>query len=108
MTVEGGSGIPTDTGILLPHLTRAGEVVNQSRAHYFILPGDDNQEYVTNNAVKVWRRMRCYRFQCYKNPGVGHLEFTQDSVVIDQLLTDLRQPQSRCPVRSEPADIADR
>jgi lecithin-cholesterol acyltransferase len=98
VTVEAGSGIPTDTGILLPNLTR-GQVVDQSTAQYFTLPGDDNQEYITNNAVKVWRKMRCHRFHFYNNPGVGHLELTYDSAVVDQLLSDLRRPRANCPAQ---------
>ncbi len=99
VTVEAGSGIPTDTGIALPNLTR-GQVVNPTTAQYFTLPGDDNQEYITNNAVRVWRKMACYRFRFYTNPGVGHLQLTMDPVVIAQLLTDLRRPRATCPAGS--------
>jgi lecithin-cholesterol acyltransferase len=99
VTVEAGSGIPTETGIALPNLTR-GQVVDQSTAQYFTLPGDDNQEYITNNAVRVWRKMRCYRFRFNNNPGVGHLQLTSDPAVITRLLADLKQPRNRCPAGS--------
>jgi lecithin-cholesterol acyltransferase len=90
VTVEAGSGIPTETGIALP----------QSTAQYFTLPGDDNQEYITNNAVRVWRKMPCYRFRFNNNPGVGHLQLTSDPAVITRLLDDLKQPRNRCPAGS--------
>ncbi len=96
VTVEAGSGIPTDVGIALPNLTR-GQVVDASTAQYFTLPGDDNQEYITNNAVRVWRKMDCYRFGFDNNPGVGHLQLTSDPAVITQLLADLKKPRNRCP-----------
>jgi lecithin-cholesterol acyltransferase len=96
VTVEAGSGIATDTGILLPNLTR-GQVVDPTTAQYFTLPGDDNQEYITNNAVKVWRKMRCYRFRFDNNPNVGHLQLTQDPTVIDQIVADARRPRANCP-----------
>jgi lecithin-cholesterol acyltransferase len=99
VTVEAGSGIPTQTGIALPSLTR-GQVVDPSTAQYFTLPGDDNQEYITNNAVKAWRRMRCYRFRFDNNPGVGHLELTDNAGVIARLLGDLRRPRATCPAVS--------
>ena len=96
VTVEAGSAIPTETGIALPNLTR-GQVVDQSTAQYFTLPGDDNQEYITNNAVRIWRKMPCYRFRFDNNPGVGHLQLTYDPRVIRQLLADLRRPRAACP-----------
>ena len=97
VTAEAGSGIATQVGIALPDLTR-GQVVNAGTAQYFTLPGDDNQEYITNNAVHVWRKMRCYRFRFDNNPGVGHLQLTSDPAVIAQLLADLKRPRNHCPV----------
>jgi lecithin-cholesterol acyltransferase len=92
---EKGSGLRTQVGIALPDLT-TGQVVDQSTAHLFYLPGDSNQEYITNNAVRVWRRMRCYRFRLTDNPGVSHLGLTSDKNVIARLLHDLTGPRSSC------------
>jgi lecithin-cholesterol acyltransferase len=74
-------------------------VVDQATADYIDLPGDSNQEYITNNAVGVWRKMRCYRFHLTDNPGVSHLGLVTDRGVIGRLLADLAQPRSRCPAR---------
>jgi lecithin-cholesterol acyltransferase len=81
---------------VLPNLTQ-GQVVDQATADYIDLPGDSNQEYITNNAVDVWRKMRCYRFRLTDNPGVSHLGLVTDAGVIRRLLADLAQPRSRCP-----------
>ena len=63
VTAEKGSGLPTQVGVVLPDLT-PGQVVDQATAQYFIqIRGDDNQEYITNDAVRVWRQMRCHRFR---------------------------------------------
>jgi lecithin-cholesterol acyltransferase len=96
VSAEKGSGLPTPVGIVLPNLTQ-GQVVDQATADYIDLPGDSNQEYITNNAVDVWRKMRCYRFRLTDNPGVSHLGLVTDAGVIRRLLADLAQPRSRCP-----------
>jgi lecithin-cholesterol acyltransferase len=95
VSAEKGSGLATQVGIALPNLT-VGQVVDQATAHFFYLPGDSNQEYITNNAVRVWRHMRCYRFRLTDNPGVSHLGLTTDKSVITRLLRDLARPRSRC------------
>ncbi len=95
VSAEEGSGLATQVGIALPSLT-VGQVVGQATAHFFYLPGDSNQEYITNNAVRVWRHMRCYRFRLTDNPGVSHLGLTTDKGVITRLLRDLARPRSRC------------
>jgi len=95
VTAEKGSGLPTQVGIALPNLT-IGQVVDQATAHLFYLPGDSNQEYITNGAVRAWQRMRCYRFRLTDNPGVAHLGLTSDKSVIARLLHDLNRPRSRC------------
>ena len=74
-----------------------GQVVNQAAAEYIDLPGDSNQEYITNNAVGVWRKVRCHRFRLTDNPGVSQLRLVTDAGVIRQLLADLARPRSRCP-----------
>ena len=97
MSAEKGSGLPTPVGLVLPNLTR-GQVVNPTAAHYIDLAGDSNQEYITNNAVRVWRKMRCYRFRLNDNPGVSHLGLVTDPAVIKRLLADLARRRSRCSV----------
>src|SRR5262249_39389196 len=62
VSAEKGSGLPTQVGIVLPNLV-TGQVVDQATARFIDLPGDSNQEYITNDAVRVWRRMRCYSFR---------------------------------------------
>ena len=73
-------------------------MVNAATAQFIDLPGDSNQEYITNDAVRVWRKMRCYRFRLTDNPGVSHLGLVSDPAVINRLLADLKRPRSRCPV----------
>jgi lysophospholipase-3 len=95
VSAEKGSGLPTQVGIVLPSLT-TGQIVDQGAARFINLPGDSNQEYITNDAVRVWHRMRCYRFRLTNNPGVSHLGLTGDPGVIHRLLSDLARPRSRC------------
>lgn len=95
VSAEKGSGLPTQVGIALPNLT-TGQVVDPATAHFFYLPGDSNQEYITNNAVRLWQRMHCYRFRLTDNPGVSHLGLTGDQHVIGRLLHDLARARSRC------------
>ncbi len=95
VSAEKGSGLPTQVGIVLPDLV-TGQVVDPAKTRFINLPGDSNQEYITNNAVRVWRGMRCYRFRLTNNPGVSHLGLTSDGGVIRRLLSDLSRPRSRC------------
>jgi lecithin-cholesterol acyltransferase len=95
VSAEEGSGLPTQVGIVLTDLT-IGQVVDEATADFIDLPGDSNQEYITNDAVHVWQRMRCYRFRLTNNPGVSHLGLTSDPGVIHRLLSDLARPRSRC------------
>ena len=97
VSAEKGSGLPTPVGLVLPDLT-LGQVVNAATAQFIDLSGDSNQEYITNDAVRVWRKMRCYRFRLTDNPGVSHLGLVTDPAVINRLLADLKRPRSRCPV----------
>jgi lecithin-cholesterol acyltransferase len=96
VTAEAGSGLATPVGIVLPSLKR-GQVVDSATAQYIDLPGDSNQEYITNDAVRVWRKMRCYRFRFNDDPGVTHLGLVTDPAVIKRLLADLKRPRARCP-----------
>jgi len=95
VSVEKGSGLATQVGIVLPDLT-LGQVVDPAIADVINLPGDSNQEDVTNDAARVWHHMRCYRFRFTDNPGVSHLGLTSDPGVIQRLLADLARPRSRC------------
>ena len=95
VSAEKGSGLPTPVGIVLPDL-RTGQVIDQATARFIYLLGDSNQEYITNDAVRVWHRMRCYRFRLTDNPGVSHLGLTSDKSVIGRLLHDLDRPRSGC------------
>ena len=95
VAAEKGSGLPTQVGIVLPDLTR-GQVVDPASAEYLDLPGDSNQEYPTNDAVRVWRKMRCHRFRLTDNPGVSHLDLVSAPGVVGRLLDDLAAPRSRC------------
>jgi lysophospholipase-3 len=95
VSAEKGSGLPTQVGIALPDLTR-GQVVDPATAQFINLPGDSNEEFITNDAVKVWSRMRCHRFRLTDNPGVTHLGLVTDPAVVGRLLADLARPRSRC------------
>ncbi len=95
VSAEKGSGLQTPVGIVLPNLT-TGQVVDQATADLINLPGDSNQESITNDAVGVWHRMRCHRFRLTNNPGVSHLGLISDPAVIHRLLGDLARPRSRC------------
>jgi lysophospholipase-3 len=95
VSAEKGSGLPTQVGIVLPDLT-TGQVAPPTTADSINLPGDSNQEYITNDAVGAWHRMRCYRFRLTNNPGVSHLGLTIDAGVIHRLLRDLARRRSRC------------
>jgi lecithin-cholesterol acyltransferase len=95
VAAEMGSGLPTQVGIRLPSL-KTGQVVNQNEAKFIYLPGDSNQEYITNDAVRVWHGMRCYRFHLTDNRGVSHLGLMSDPGVLRRLLRDLSRPRSSC------------
>jgi lysophospholipase-3 len=71
-------------------------VLDPATADFIDRPGDGNQEFITNDAVRVWRHMRCHRFRLIDNPGVDHLGLTTDPHVLARLLRDLRRPRSRC------------
>jgi lecithin-cholesterol acyltransferase len=95
VTAEKGSGLPTQVGVVLPDLRR-GQVLDPATARFIDLPGDGNQEFITNDAVRVWRHMRCHRFRLFDRPGVSHLDLPSDPKVMARLLRDLRTPRTRC------------
>ena len=93
VTAEKGSGIPTIVGAVLPGLT-VGQLVKP--AALLNRDGDINQEDITNNAVRVWRAMPCYRFTLTDNPGVNHFALPSNPKLLQRLVAALRRPRSRC------------
>jgi lecithin-cholesterol acyltransferase len=92
---EKGSGIDTVVGAPLPNLS-IGQVLSPTTTAFLTRNGDINQEDITNNAVRAWRRMRCYRFSLTDNPGVNHFELPGNTAVLKRLVTNLERPRSRC------------
>ncbi len=92
---EKGSGLDTLVGIGLPNLT-IGQLIDFS-TQFFFQPGDGNQEDITNNSIRVWSNMRCFRFELTDNPGVEHTLLPGDPGVLGRLLTNLQRPRSVCP-----------
>lgn len=93
VTAEKGSGIPTVVGAVLPNFA-VGQTVKPSAL--LERSGDINQEDITNNAIRVWKAMRCYRFTLTNNPGVNHFALPANPKVLRRLVGDLRRPRSRC------------
>ena len=92
---ETGSGIPTVVGAPLANLS-IGQVLDPMTTAFFTRPGDVNQEDITNNAVRVWRSMRCFRFSLTDNPGVNHFDLPGNAAVLNRLLEHLKRPPSHC------------
>ena len=82
-------------GIGLPDLT-VGQLVDDT-TEFFFLPGDSNQEYITNDSVAVWEKMDCFGFELNDNPGVDHVSLATAPAVMARLLTNLQRPRSVCP-----------
>jgi lysophospholipase-3 len=92
---EKGSGIDTIVGAPLANLS-VGQVLDPTTTPFFTRLGDINQEDITNNAVRVWRRMHCFRFSLADNPGVNHFELPGNSAVLKRLIAHLKRPRSHC------------
>ncbi len=92
---EKGSGLDTLVGLGLPNLT-VGQLIDEN-TQFFFLPGDGNQEDITNNSIVAWNKMDCYRFELTDNPGVEHTGLTSDAGVLGRLLSNLQRPRSLCP-----------
>jgi lecithin-cholesterol acyltransferase len=92
---EKGSGIDTIVGAPLANLS-IGQVLDPSTTAFFTRPGDVNQEDITNNAVRAWRKMRCFRFSLTDNPGVNHFELPGNEAVLKRLVKHLKRPRSHC------------
>jgi lysophospholipase-3 len=93
---EKGSGIDTVVGAPLANLS-VGQVLDPATTAFFTRSGDINQEDITNNAVRAWRRMPCFRFTLTDNPGVNHLALPGNQAVVKRLLAHLKRPRSHCP-----------
>jgi lecithin-cholesterol acyltransferase len=91
---EKGSGLPTQIGAVLPTLT-VGQVVDP-KTQLILAPGDINQEDITNNAVLVWRAMRCFHFSLTDNPGVNHFELPANPGLLDRLVANAARQRSEC------------
>ena len=92
---EMGSGLDTAVGLQVPDLT-IGQVLTAAH-EWIMLPGDSNQEYITNEAVRAWETMPCYHFELNDNPGVDHMSLALASEAVWQrLLTHLQQPRTEC------------
>jgi lecithin-cholesterol acyltransferase len=92
---EKGSGIDTIVGAPLANLS-IGQVLDPATTPFFTRLGDINQEDITNNAVRGWRRMHCFRFSLTDNPGVNHFELPGNQAVLRRLLAHLKRPRSHC------------
>jgi lecithin-cholesterol acyltransferase len=92
---EKGSGIDTLVGAPLPNLS-VGQVLDSNNTAFFTRDGDINQEDITNDAVRVWRKMRCFRFSLTDNPGVNHFELPGNKTVLARLVRHLNRPRSHC------------
>ena len=91
---EKGSGLDTLVGLGLADLT-VGQLVTDT-TEFFTLPGDINQEAITNDAVAVWAGMDCWHFSLTDNPGVNHFELPADSDVLARLIANANAPRSDC------------
>jgi lysophospholipase-3 len=92
---EKGSGIDTIVGAPLADLS-VGQVLDPMTTAFITRKGDVNQEDITNDAVRAWRRMRCFRFSLTDNPGVNHFELPGNAAVLRRLVAHLRAPRSHC------------
>jgi lysophospholipase-3 len=91
---EKGSGIPTQIGAILPNLS-VGQVID-TNTQLILAPGDINQEDITNNAVRVWRAMRCFHFSLTDNPNVNHFELPGNPALLNRLVADAARRTSDC------------
>jgi lysophospholipase-3 len=93
VTAEKGSGIPTVVGAVLRSF-KVGQLVKPSAL--LQRSGDINQEDITNNAVRVWASMPCFRFTLTDNPHVNHFALPINRKVLARLLANVQRPRSRC------------
>jgi lecithin-cholesterol acyltransferase len=93
VTAEKGSGIPTVVGAVLPSF-KVGQLVKPSAL--LQRSGDINQEDITNNAVRVWKAMPCFRSTLTDNPRVNHFALPVNRKVLARLIANVQRPRSRC------------
>lgn len=91
---EYGSGLSTQVGVGIKTL-QVGQVIDASTEFYY-LNGDSNQEDITNESIRVWEAMPCYRFTLTENPGVDHNSLVSDPGVVERFLENLQRPRSVC------------
>jgi lecithin-cholesterol acyltransferase len=91
---EKGSGQDTVVGMGFPSQA-VGQLVDAT-THFFTLPGDGNQEDMTNDSIKVWATMKCFRFKLTDNPLVYHFDLPFNKDVLARLVMHLQQPRSVC------------
>jgi lecithin-cholesterol acyltransferase len=91
---EKGSGLDTLVGLGLPNLT-VGQLIDES-TQFFFLPGDGNQEDITNNSILAWQKMDCFHFELNDNPGVAHMVLPNHPDVLGRLLINLQRSRSVC------------
>jgi lecithin-cholesterol acyltransferase len=91
---EKGSGNDTLVGLGLHDLT-IGQLVGDD-TQFFSRDGDINQEDITNEAIAVWKNMKCFRFSLTDNPGVDHFSLPSDTDVLARLIRNASRPRSNC------------
>jgi lecithin-cholesterol acyltransferase len=91
---EKGSGIDTLVGLGFPDLT-IGQLLGDD-TQFFTRDGDVNQEDITNEAIGVWKNMKCFRFSLTDNPGVDHFSLPSDTDVLARLIRNASRPRSNC------------
>jgi lysophospholipase-3 len=91
---EKGSGIDTVVGAPLADLS-VGQVLPTSTP-FLTRKGDVNQEDITNDAVRAWSAMRCFRFSLTDNPRVNHFALPANAAVLKRLVAHLERPRSQC------------
>lgn len=93
VNIEIGSGLETVVGAELPDLTTGQPL---GAAPGFVRDGDANQEDITNESIRVWQSMPCYRFTFNNNKGVDHFALPRDRAVLNRLLSNLQRLKSVC------------
>ena len=58
--------------------------------------GDGGLHSINNNAIQVWDKMKCFRFEFIDNPGIYHGDLSFNLDVQGRLLTNLQRPRSVC------------
>jgi len=92
---ERGTELDTVVGIEIPDLT-VGQLITETTG-WILMPGDSNQEDLTNLSVMAWQAMPCYHFELNDNPGVDHMSLALgNQAVWDRLFAHAQLQPSRC------------